>query len=92
MPRVTLRSLTLQAIVLAAGALCLATEAAAHAPSPSPPSPQSPSANEPACIPADRCCRICDGGKACGKSCISEKKTCRVGRGCACNAEEVCAP
>ena len=88
MARVTLRSLVLQAIVFAAGALCLATEAAAHGPSAS---PRTPRANEPACIPAERCCRICDGGKACGKSCISEKKTCHKGRGCACNLEEVCA-
>ncbi|MBX3233051.1 MAG: hypothetical protein KIT84_12850 [Labilithrix sp.] len=45
---------------------------------------------EPACIPAEKCCSICDAGQACGNSCISRKKTCHKGRGCACNAAEVC--
>jgi len=40
--------------------------------------------------PADQCCRICSTGKAYGKSCISASSTCHKGRGCACNAEEVC--
>jgi len=31
------------------------------------------------------CCRTCNVGKACGDSCISRKKTCHKGRGCACN-------
>ena len=31
------------------------------------------------------CCRTCTTGKACGDSCISRDKTCRVGAGCACN-------
>jgi hypothetical protein len=35
--------------------------------------------------------RAGDVGRACGKSCISADKTCHKGRGCACNAEEVCA-
>lgn len=42
------------------------------------------------CIPAASCCRICGQGIACGKSCIARDKTCRVGRGCACNSWEVC--
>jgi hypothetical protein len=42
------------------------------------------------CIPADKCCKICDEGKACGNSCISRSKNCHKGRGCACNAAEVC--
>ncbi len=42
------------------------------------------------CIPADQCCKICDAGKACGNSCISRKFNCHKGRGCACNAENVC--
>lgn len=31
------------------------------------------------------CCRVCKKGKACGDSCIARDKTCRKGRGCACN-------
>ncbi|MFZ5896743.1 MAG: hypothetical protein ACOY0T_37145 [Myxococcota bacterium] len=42
------------------------------------------------CIPAEECCRQCDQGKACGDSCISRKFTCRKGRGCACNIDEIC--
>jgi hypothetical protein len=45
----------------------------------------------PPCIPADQCCAICDTGKACGNSCISRAKQCHKGRGCACDASEVCA-
>ncbi|WP_146648281.1 hypothetical protein [Labilithrix luteola] len=44
-----------------------------------------------ACIPADKCCRVCDAGRACGNSCISASKQCHKGRGCSCNAEEICA-
>ena len=43
------------------------------------------------CIPADKCCKICDEGYACGNSCISRTKTCHKGRGCSCNANELCA-
>ena len=43
------------------------------------------------CIPAEKCCKICDEGQACGKTCIARSKTCHVGRGCACNAGEICA-
>lgn len=42
------------------------------------------------CIPADACCKICDHGQACGKSCISRSKVCHKGRGCACDAASVC--
>jgi len=42
------------------------------------------------CIPADRCCKICSKGKACGNTCIRRTYNCHVGRGCACNADEVC--
>lgn len=35
---------------------------------------------------AQRCCKTCRKGKACGDSCIARTKTCRVGPGCACNA------
>lgn len=31
------------------------------------------------------CCRFCVVGKACGDTCISRAKTCRVGCGCACD-------
>jgi hypothetical protein len=42
------------------------------------------------CTPAEQCCRICSKGKACGNSCIRQSYTCHKGRGCACNADEVC--
>jgi hypothetical protein len=42
------------------------------------------------CTPAEQCCKICSKGKACGNSCIRASYTCHKGRGCACNAEEVC--
>jgi endonuclease YncB( thermonuclease family) len=42
------------------------------------------------CIPPDQCCRICEEGQACGDSCIGNSYTCRRGRGCACDADEVC--
>mmetsp|Transcript_55984 Transcript_55984/g.103560 ORF Transcript_55984/g.103560 Transcript_55984/m.103560 type:complete len:209 (-) Transcript_55984:26-652(-) len=40
--------------------------------------------------PADKpyqrvCCRMCGKGKACGHSCISRKKECSKGQGCACD-------
>lgn len=31
------------------------------------------------------CCKTCRKGKACGNSCISRTKSCRVGPGCACD-------
>ena len=43
-----------------------------------------------ACTPVEECCKVCDKGKACGNSCIRDSYTCHKGRGCACNAEEVC--
>lgn len=43
-----------------------------------------------ACIPRDRCCKVCSAGQACGNTCISRKKACHKGRGCACDAAEVC--
>jgi hypothetical protein len=66
-----------------AAAFVWAAVVAPHAPTP------APSAG--ACIPAAQCCKICDEGQAGGKTCISRNKTCHVGRGCACNAAEVCA-
>ncbi len=44
------------------------------------------------CIPAAQCCKVCDTGMACGNSCISRKKQCHKGRGCACDSAEICAP
>ena len=54
--------------------------------------PRAPlSAPEPrSCVPAEECCKVCDKGKACGNSCIRESNTCHKGRGCACDAEEIC--
>jgi hypothetical protein len=43
-----------------------------------------------ACIPADQCCKVCSTGKACGNSCINVNYNCHKGRGCACNADEIC--
>ena len=54
------------------------------------PGPGAPPAKG-SCIPAEQCCKVCDAGQACGDSCISRKKTCHKGRGCACNAAEICA-
>jgi hypothetical protein len=34
---------------------------------------------------ADRCCKVCHAGKACGNSCISRDKTCHQPPGCACD-------
>ena len=42
------------------------------------------------CIPADKCCKICSKGKACGNTCIRRSYECHVGHGCACDADEVC--
>ena len=44
----------------------------------------------PACIPRDRCCKVCSKGIACGNSCISANKNCHKGRGCACDEDELC--
>lgn len=42
------------------------------------------------CIPIEKCCKICDEGKACGNSCIYRGFTCHKGRGCACDASALC--
>lgn len=55
-----------------------------------PPSPGRGSSGR-GCIPRSSCCRVCSKGKACGNSCISRSFTCRKGRGCACDAAEVCS-
>ena len=34
---------------------------------------------------AQRCCKVCKKGKACGDSCIAKSKQCHKGAGCACN-------
>jgi endonuclease YncB( thermonuclease family) len=51
---------------------------------------REPVAESSSCIPREECCKVCAKGRACGASCISASKTCRAGRGCACNREEVC--
>lgn len=66
------------------------------APDPGPPAiPDAEAAPEPSWTteqPADEspsqrggCCKICRKGCACGNTCISCSKTCRVGPGCACD-------
>lgn len=54
------------------------------------PAEPAPTPTPGECIPPERCCKICRTGKACGDTCISQTSTCHVGRGCACNASEVC--
>lgn len=34
---------------------------------------------------ADKCCKVCTTGKACGDSCISRKYQCHQPPGCACD-------
>jgi hypothetical protein len=53
--------------------------------------PTGTALSAPPCVPAERCCKICDTGQACGNSCISRNKQCHKGHGCACNASEVCS-
>lgn len=43
-----------------------------------------------ACVPRSECCKVCSTGKACGNTCISRAKNCHKGRGCACDADELC--
>jgi micrococcal nuclease len=50
----------------------------------------SPAPTPRDCIPREQCCKVCSTGQACGASCISRAYTCRKGRGCACNADELC--
>jgi hypothetical protein len=52
--------------------------------------PLEPFEAQDSCIPPQQCCKICSAGQACGDSCISRDKICHKGRGCACNAAEVC--
>ena len=42
------------------------------------------------CTPEAMCCKVCSKGQACGDTCISREKSCHKGRGCACDAAEVC--
>ena len=42
------------------------------------------------CTPVNQCCKVCDKGQACGNSCISRAKTCHKGKGCACDAADIC--
>jgi hypothetical protein len=45
---------------------------------------------ETACKPRAQCCKVCDGGMACGDTCISRALTCHKGAGCACDSSDVC--
>ncbi|HEX6273989.1 MAG TPA: hypothetical protein VFZ53_13165 [Polyangiaceae bacterium] len=44
----------------------------------------------PSCVPRALCCKKCDGGKACGDSCIGRSRGCYEVRGCACDSDEIC--
>ena len=76
----SLRRVLVIAFVLSAATVAIpsAADVASDAPAPV------------ACSPAEKCCRICSQGKVCGKTCIQATKTGHVGRGCACNTDEVC--
>jgi hypothetical protein len=74
--------------VIRASLLCVTMLAYAHAGA-----PVVAPADEPdpqACIPREKCCKVCRKGKACGNTCISRAYECHVGRGCACDADEIC--
>jgi hypothetical protein len=43
--------------------------------------------SSPTKAPAVACCKICEGGKACGNTCIASWKECHTLPGCACDAE-----
>jgi hypothetical protein len=49
-----------------------------------------PAQADEACIPRSECCKVCDKGQAWGNVCISRAKNCHKGRGCACDADELC--
>lgn len=52
---------------------------------------EAPTEAQPmACTPEATCCKVCTKGQACGDTCISREKRCHKGRGCACDAAEVC--
>jgi hypothetical protein len=55
------------------------------------PGPAAAAVHAGSCIPANKCCKVCDAGQACGNTCISRAKQCHKGRGCACDASEICA-
>ena len=65
----------------------LLDETLARARAAAPPPPPAPARS---CIPRDQCCKVCSAGQACGPSCIPRASTCRAGRGCACDAADVC--
>jgi hypothetical protein len=79
-------------VALRTAVLVLAVLAVAAVGSPSMPNPAAGGAplDDASCIQRSECCKVCDKGKACGNSCISRKYTCHKGRGCACDADEIC--
>jgi len=42
------------------------------------------------CVPSESCCKVCRKGRACGNTCIRADYNYHKGRGCACDAEEIC--
>ena len=87
-PRLAKRT-TIAAFVVALIAIPLSsrTSEAARGPSEGAVSPAAPGT----CTPAEKCCRVCSAGKACGNSCIQATKVCHKGRGCASNEAEICS-
>jgi hypothetical protein len=51
---------------------------------------ENPSVAPINCRSRDTCCKVCRKGKACGNTCIRRDYDCHVGRGCACNSDEIC--
>ena len=66
------------------------TRAPVASEAPPAPAPPPPPVGAPGCVPANQCCKVCSIGQAGGNTCISRDYTCHVGRGCACDAEEIC--
>jgi hypothetical protein len=78
--------------VLRVGILALGILAVGAVGRPSVPNaePLEDAPGEASCVPRSECCKVCTTGQACGNTCISRSKNCHKGRGCACNADEIC--
>jgi hypothetical protein len=72
-------------VVLSAASMLLAFGASAAV------GDSTPAPIPTACTPPIKCCRVCTSGKACGNTCIADSKSCKKGKGCACDAADVCA-
>ena len=82
-----LRVIVAAVTVLLAVAITTESPASANA---APPTFDAGPGADLTCRPRAECCKVCQKGQACGDSCISRDKQCHKGRGCACDADEVC--